>query len=268
MEILTKVKEALINRFVELVKVLPDIIIGILLLIVVWIVAKIIRNVIYKILIVVKIDNLGDYLRRVSLFSHFNFKFSKLISDGVYWLIMTVIILETSRAMGLHSVANGISGFIAYMPTLLSSILFFIIGVFIANVIKEIIETASESMSIGAGRVLANLIFYFLVVIIAITAVNQTGIDTEILSQNVTILIGAIFFAIALGYAIASKDLMANMLGSFYGKGKFMVGQTIRIEGIQGKIISMDSTSAVLESGDKKIVVPLAKLSSAMVEIL
>ncbi|MFK7908668.1 MAG: mechanosensitive ion channel domain-containing protein [Chitinophagales bacterium] len=268
MNVIETVKEALVKRSIELVAILPDIIGGILLLLIAWLIAKIIYKVIYKVLVAVRIDSLKDKLQEIDLFSNLNFELSKTIAGGVYWLIMTVIILETSRAMGLESVADGISGFIAYIPILLSSMLFFIIGVFIANVIKEVIAAACDSMNIGAGRIISGFIFYFLVVMVAITAINQTGIDTEILSKNVTILIGSIFFAIALGYAIASKDLMANMLASFYSKGKFMAGQTIKVDGIEGKIIEMDSTSVILKSGDKKIVMPLSKLANATVEIL
>lgn len=268
MEVFETVKKALLDRFVEMIAVLPNVIGGLLLLLIVWIIAKIIYKVVHRVLIAIKIDELGDKLKQIDLFANLDFKLSSAIAKGIYWFMMTIIILETSSAMGLHSVANGISGFIAYMPTLLSALLFFIIGVFIANIIKGVIAAACESMNIGAGRVISGFVFYFLVVMIAITALNQTGIETEILTQNVTILIGSIFFAIALGYAIASKDLMANMLGSFYSKGKFMVGQTIKVEGIEGKIIELDSTSAILQSGDKKVVMPLAKLANTTVEIL
>ncbi|MEZ4888082.1 MAG: mechanosensitive ion channel [Chitinophagales bacterium] len=268
MKIFETVKEALTNRTVELVAVLPDVIGGLVLLFVAWLIAKLIYKVTYKVLVAIKVDNLGDKLKEVDLFANLDFKLSKTIAGAIYWFLMTIIILETSRAMGLDAVANGISSFIAYIPTLLSAILFFIAGVFIANIIKEVIAAACASMNIAAGRVISSFIFYFLVVMIAITAINQTGIQTEILTQNVTILIGSIFFAIALGYAIASKDLMANMLGSFYSKGKFMIGQTIRVEGIEGKILQIDSTSIVLQSDDKKVVMPLSKLTNTTVEIL
>ncbi len=268
MEVFTTVKEALLDRSIEMIAVLPNILGGLLLLLIAWIIAKIIYKVVYKILLAIKVDDLGDKLKQIDLFSKLDISLSKGIAKAIYWFMMTIIILETSHAMGLYAVANGISGFIAYVPTLLSGLLFFIVGVFIANIIKEVIAAACASMNIAAGRVISGFVFYFLVVMVAITSINQTGIETDILTQNVTILVGSIFFAIALGYAIASKDLMANMLGSFYSKGKFMIGQTIRVGDVEGKIIGLDSTSAVLQSGDKKIVLPLAKLANTTVEIL
>lgn len=268
MEVFETVKQALLERIVEMIAVLPNVIGGLLLLLIAWIIAKIIYKGIYRLLLALKVDDLGNKLRRIDLFGKLNISLSKGIAKAIYWFLMTIIILETSRAMGLVSVASGISGFIAYIPTLLSALLFFIVGVFIANVIKEVIEAACDSMGISAGRMISGFVFYFLVVMIAITAINQAGIETDILTQNVTILVGAIFFAIALGYAIASKDIMANMLGSFYSKGKFMVGQTIRVDGVEGKIIGLDTTSLILQSGDRKIVMPLSKLANSMVEIL
>jgi small-conductance mechanosensitive channel len=51
-------------------------------------------------------------------------------------------------------------------------------------------------------------------------------------------------------------------------KDKFQVGDVISINGVSGEIIDMDNTSLILQAKDKKIVIPLSKLTTENVELL
>ncbi|HEY0110477.1 MAG TPA: hypothetical protein VGB67_12645, partial [Fibrella sp.] len=86
--------------------------------------------------------------------------------------------------------------------------------------------------------------------------------------SSFNLLIGAIFLAFAVGYGLASRDVMANILSSFYSKNKFKEGQTIRIEGIVGQIVQVDSTSLTLQTGESTTSIPLQLLQTKTVEFL
>ena len=49
--------------------------------------------------------------------------------------------------------------------------------------------------------------------------------------------------AFAFGYGLASKGMMTNLLASFYAKGKFIVGDTITVDGTKGQIVEIDNVS-------------------------
>jgi RNase P/RNase MRP subunit p29 len=60
---------------------------------------------------------------------------------------------------------------------------------------------------------------------------------------------------------------VGNLLAAYYNKNKVHVGDTIAIDGVKGKVLEMDNSTMTLDTDDRKIVVPLNKLSSEKYEI-
>ena len=81
------------------------------------------------------------------------------------------------------------------------------------------------------------------------------------------LILGATLLAFSLAYAFAARDILTNILSSFYGKGRFSEGQTIKINGTKGKVIKIDSISITLQLEDKQIVIPAKKMISEEVEV-
>lgn len=250
------------------IETMPDFVGAIVLFLVGWVVAKILKLIIFKALTAVQIDRLSTRINEVDLFKSLNIQLSTLLSKSLYYALMLVVLMMASNVAGIETLPNAITGFFAYLPQLISALLLFFVGVFIADGLKKVVAAATMSMGIAGGKVISSFVFYFLLVIIGITALNQAGMDTGIISQNITLMIGAILLAFGIGYGFASRDILANVLASFYSKDKFTIGQTIRIENVEGTIIRMDSTSVTLDAGDRKIILPLSKLLNSTVEIL
>ena len=249
---------------------LPRIILVIVLLIVGWIIAKIVGRIILSVGKKVKIDKISDQLKEIDLFSSLDIKFSDVLSKLAYWGVFLVFILAASEASGLQAVTDGISSIIAYIPRLLVAVIFFVVGSLIANMIRKVLQAALEASGITISKLIATFIFYFIMIMVIITSLNQAGLDTKIITQNVTLAIGAIMFAFAIGYGFASRDIMASILASMYSRNKFKIGQHISIDDIAGEIIDKDSTSVTIQNvtSQRKIVIPLSKLISSVVEVL
>jgi hypothetical protein len=62
--------------------------------------------------------------------------------------------------------------------------------------------------------------FYGIAILVTITALNQAGVDTTIVTNNVTIILGA-FLTFALAFGLGSKDVITNLLFTF------MQGKTV-----------------------------------------
>jgi small-conductance mechanosensitive channel len=111
-------------------------------------------------------------------------------------------------------------------------------------------------------------VYYVLFIFVVITALNQAGVDTGIITSNVTLILGSILLAFAISYGFASRNLVGNLLSSYYGKGKYQEGQTIRVGDVQGEIVKIDSISITLKTADSKVVLPSKMLVEGQVEIL
>ncbi len=268
-EIIQSIQSAFTSFTTSFAEALPKLIGGIILIIIGWILASLLARLIRKLLETLRVDELGEKLKEVPIFAGLDFKISQLTSKLVYWMVFFIALIMATETMGMTTMSQSISSFMAYIPKVLSAAIFFFIGTFFANVIRNFIVSATTSMNIPAGRIIGSFVFYFLVLMFGITALNQAGMETTIITENIKIILGAFMLAIGLGYGLSSKDLMGNMLASFYTNRKFTEGQRIKYLKTEGEILSLDNNSAViLKDNGNKVVIPLSRLMQEEVEIL
>lgn len=247
----------------------PNIIFAIIIAIVGWMVAKIIARIIKKILESLKVDSLADTLNEIEVVQKANvtIKPSVVISKVVYYLAVFITMIAATDMLQIESISNLMMEFMNYLPSLFSAVVFFLVGLLIADSIKGLLLTTCQSLGIPSAKAIASIVFYFILMIVTMSALDQARISTELINDSFLIIISGIVISFALGYGLASKEMMANFLASFYVKNKFEAGDRITVEGVEGQIETMDNKSFVLKTGNKKVVFPLSKLAHEKVEI-
>lgn len=261
MEELLKV---LLDKLREMVAVIPNLITALAIFIVGWILARFIRRILRKILAKTGIDRLADRLNSIDLVANTNVRIvpSRLFSQVIYYTVLLVFAMAAVEALGMDAVSNLMTDIINYLPKALSAFIVLIIGLLIADAIKNIVQTTCESLAIPAGKLIANVVFYFLFLNVALITLKQADLQTSFMETNISILLAGIIGAFAIGYGLASRSLMANMVSSFYNKDKIHVGDEISIEGVRGTIIRVDGTTVTLGIEDGEVIIPLSKFSS------
>lgn len=246
---------------------IPGLLGAIVVLLMGYVLARALAAIVKKIAVSLKIEALEDKLKEIDLLKSLDIKLSILLSKLVYWVVLMIFVIAASEILGLKTISEGIAKLLGYLPQLISATLFFAVGMILANGIRGIIDIAFTSMGVPTGRIISTFIFYFLLIMIVITSLNQAGMDTQVIAQNVSTATAAIFFAFAMAYGFASRDILSNLLASFYSRDKFKIGQKIRIDGVTGVIVSTDATSVTLQAEDRQIILPLQKLINSNVEI-
>ena len=256
----------ILRQFLEFA---PQLIFALIILILGWIIAKIVARIIKKILVTLKIDGLADRLNDIDLVRQTNLKIlpSNVISKIAYYLLMLVTCIVATEKLGVEAVTNLLTDFIGYLPRLLTALLFFIIGLLIADAIRGVVLTACQSLGIPSAKIIASVVFYFIFLSVTMSALDQAGIQTAFIKSNLMIIIVGAVGAFAFGYGLASKGMMANFLASFYTKNRFIVGDTITIDGVKGQIVEMDNNAVVLKTDASKVVYPLSKLADREIQI-
>lgn len=240
-------------------------------LIIGWFLAKFIRFIVVRVLKSVHFDQLVEKLNIESLFIRLNIKVkpSAIIGKFVYWLIMLVFIISATEILGWKIVSTEISKLIEFLPKLLFALIFFIVGFYLSELLKKAVYSATNSAGISGAKAISNIVFYVLMVFISITSLNQAGVDTTLFTSNITLIIGGALLAFAIAYGFASRDILTNILASFYVRDKYKVGSKIRINEIQGVIENSDTLSITIVTDDnRKLVIPIKKLISEEVEKL
>ncbi|MFK7756720.1 MAG: hypothetical protein AB8B53_07295 [Flavobacteriales bacterium] len=275
MNFFQELQNSLVNTFKSMAKTgaesIPRVLVFLLIILIGFLIAKLLRKLLVKSLEKLNFDQLIEKVNLDKILNKIKpgLSITKVLGNILYWLVNLAFITAAANYMGLLMVSVAIAVFFAYIPTLLVAIIILIIGLYICDIVKNIIYTAANSIGISGAKAIANVVYYLLAVMVVITALEQAGVDTSMIRTNIHLIIGAFLFAFAISYGFASRELVTNILSSYYGKGKFKEGMKVRINGEEGIIEKVDSISVTLvKESDERIVLPSRTLIEDKIEIL
>ena len=266
------IQDILIDTFRKLLEQLTSFISSfipaIIVLIIGIFVAKLIRKALQTALSKANVDKLGDKLNEIDIIKKMGeLKLSQLIPSILYYYIVLMFVQISTALLGMKALTDMVASVMVLIPKLIVASIMIFAGVMIAEALKNAVVNMCKSLKIDSGKLLGSVVFSFFLVIVLIAALKQAGIETSLLESSFNLIIGGIIFAFAVGYGMASRDVLSNILSSFYSKNKFKEGQTVGIDGIKGEIISMDTTSITLRTGDTQTIFPLSILQTKNIEI-
>jgi preprotein translocase subunit YajC len=249
---------------------IPRLAIAIIVLLIGWSLAKLIANLIKNLLIKLKIDQLGDKVNDVDFMqsNQIQVKPSTILSMVIYYILLLIFIIAATDIIGVQVISNFVNNILNYIPKLLTALLIILVGIFASDLIGKAVKTTCESLGIPSAKIISAVVFYLMLITVTVSALAQADINTAFLASNITVIIGAGALAFAIGYGLASRDLVSNYLASFYNKNKVRVGDEIVIEGVKGKVVLIDTNSLVIQTNESAIIFPLSKLTTQKVEII
>ncbi|GAB3979465.1 hypothetical protein GCM10028806_44860 [Spirosoma terrae] len=265
-EVLLNTFQTLIDQFVEFV---PRILGAIVILLIGVGVARIIAFIVRRVLAQVGFDKIGSRLNEISIIKQLNteIKLSDIVAKVLYYFILLVFITASTETLGVAAITEMVSSLVNFIPKVIAAAIMLQVGVLLADTLRGAVYNLCQSFNISSARLLSMIVFVFFLIITIISSLAQAGINTELLESSFNLIIGGGIFAFAIGYGIASRDVMANILSSFYSRNKYKEGQIIQIDEVKGEIIKVDSTSLTLRTGDTTTVFPLQVLQTKKVEI-
>ncbi len=247
----------------------PKFLVALVIFLIGWVIAKVIARLISNLFGKIGVDRVGEQLNEIDFIRNSNvkIKISAIFSKIVYYTLLLFFLVAAVDVVGMESLSNLVRDLINYIPKLVTALVLLLVGALIANALSSIVKTTCASLGIPAAGIIGSMVFWLLFITIGVSALSQAGIDTDFIRSNVTVILGGIVFAFAIGYGLASRSTVENFLASFYSKNKFQIGDTISIEEIKGVITEIDNTSFTIENGNSKIIFPLSKLTTEKVEV-
>ncbi|MEO0732823.1 MAG: hypothetical protein AAFZ52_08315, partial [Bacteroidota bacterium] len=154
-----------------------------------------------------------------------------------------------------------------YIPNALKDFVLLLIGLLIADTVKKIISSACKSLGISSGNLIANVIFYFILLNVLLISLRQAQLQTAFMEDNISIILAGAAGAFAIGYGLASRHLMGSLLAGFYNRGRVKVGDEITIDGMRGEVVVINNNDLILRAEDSEFIVPFSKMTEVGVEI-
>ena len=179
----------------------------------------------------------------------------------VFWVVLLFFILAAAEVLELKLISGILIGITDYIPQLLAGLLILFIGLWFAEVTQAVLKRTGKRMGIEQSDVLGRLGQILVLLIVFSVAAGQIGIDNTLLVALVAILVGVLFGAIALAFALGAQTTIANLLAAQSIPQNYHIGDTIRIGDIEGKLLRITRTSLVMETPEGQTLIPAKRFS-------
>jgi hypothetical protein len=254
----------------DVIQVAANIAIAVLVLVLGWLIAKIITKITKKALKLANVSKLDEKINEIEIVEgkQLDFDTIKIITKFVKLIIYIMIIIVISDVLGLQILSEKISEFLSYLPKLLVALVIFMIGLLFANFVKKGLKSLFESMDLSGGKMLSQLVFFLLLIFVSITALNQAGVDTAIITSNFTMILGSFLLAFSLAFGLGAREVVGDLLKTFYTRKTFEVGKKIEFEGTVYEIDAINSISVALKNAEVKLIVPVKDIVEKHIKVV
>lgn len=195
----------------------------VLVLLVGWIVANIIKNLVNRVLDVLQVDTYAERVGVDKIFAKGGIKYSvsELIGVLSYWVIILISLVIAVGVVNQNSQAAGLlNTIVLYIPRVISAVFILIVGLFFATFVSTAIQTAAANAGVDQATLLGRLSQAVLIIFTFDIALRQIQIDIRGIENAVLILLASAGLALALAFGLGCKDIAGRLTQEFLDKMK------------------------------------------------
>lgn len=174
----------------------------------------------------------------------------------VFWLVFFVFLAAATSAIGVPVVSSWFAGFADYLPRVLAAVAIVLLGVLAGHAARILVVSTAATSGIHHARTLGGTVQVAAVLIAAVIAVEQLGIEATFLVVLGSIAVGAVLGGTALAFGLGARGTVSNLVASHYLARTYRVGHRIRIENIEGVIVAIEPTAVLVEVAEGRISIP------------
>ena len=141
-----------------------------------------------------------------------------LLQPLIFWLVMLVVILLASTALGLESINQMFGMMLAFIPTLIAAIVIIILGMIVGEFVRGLILASAGGVA-GVPTV-AKIAKGAVIVIALFMALQQVGVAEEIVTAAFTLILGAVALAVGLAFGLGNRELAGEITRRWYEEGQ------------------------------------------------
>lgn len=258
--------DALRQIIIDIINFIPNLVNGLIILLVGYLIARLVRGIVGVVLRRVRFDPMVERTGITGSLRGLGVQtpLSEIVAQTLFALLLLSFLITATRLMRLEAVAQLLEQLLLFLPNIIAALIIFLLGGIVAQFVGNLVRTIASGMSYGArlGRIVQYLISLFVVVL----ALDQLGVDTGILVTAITIMIAAFGLALSLALGFGARDVVQHILASYYLRQRLAVGQPIALDQIRGEISNIGSVNTLIRTKAGNVVVPNRTLLEALIE--
>lgn len=170
--------DALMDMWRSVLLFIPKAVGFIVIMLIGWLIARAVRRLVERLLHRVKFDSVAERGPIARAMSGGKYTPSAIVGLIVYWALLLFTLQLGFGLWGPNPVSDLISGIVAWLPKAAVAVIIVVVAAAIANAVRDLIANGLSGLSYG--RILANVVYAFILALGIIAALNQIGVATAI----------------------------------------------------------------------------------------
>ena len=246
--------EALTDMWRAVLLFVPKAIAFIAILVVGWLVARLLRRVVDRVLERIGFDRAVERGGVREALARSRYDASDLVAALVYYAVLLFTLQLAFGLWGPNPVSDLIGGIVAWLPKAAVAIIILVVAMAIASAVRDLVGNALSGLSYG--RLLANLASVFIIGVGIIAALNQIGVATTVTTPILITVLATIGGILVVGVGGGMVRPMQQRWERWLGRAE--QESTILRERVQAQVaqrrreaMSADTTTA-FATGDQQ----------------
>ena len=202
------------------------------------------------------IDHLVHAIGLASFNIRLKWPIAEILGWIIYWVVILFFITAAVKNLGLPALAELLSRFINYLPTLLIAGIFIAGGVVLGNNMRDRITSGARSAGLRQAEILGSWVRMIIIILAFVVGFAQIGLNVRLFELILMIFVAALAGAVALSFGLGAGSTVANIISARYVRSNYRVGQLIRIQDMQGKILELLPTGVILDTDKGRTFIP------------
>jgi Mechanosensitive ion channel, conserved TM helix len=219
--IISELSQALHEMARDFAHFLPRVIVMLILALVGWVIAYVVKVVLRSFLRLVKFDKLSENAGASQLLSKAALpSATEMLSRFVFWVAWLGFILLGVSVLGILGLQEQIARVFLFLPRLFVALLILFFGLLAASFFSRAALLAAVNANMPSPRVLSLAVRSIIIVFVLSVAFEELGLAEQTMLVAFGLAFGALMLGLAIAFGIGGRDLAQRFLEKKVFRGK------------------------------------------------
>ncbi len=192
---------------------LPRLLLAIVVLVVGWLVAKLVRFAIVKALHAINFNVVTEKagIDRFLSQGGADVDTIRVLGGLFYWLVILAALMIAFNSLDLAYVTDLLGRVVLFVPRVMVAVVILVFGAYFARFIGTAVTTYLRNLGAREAGLMGRLALYAIMTFAIMIALDQLGLG-DIIRETFLVLVGAIALALALAFGLGGQKRAADLL--------------------------------------------------------
>src|SRR5580700_6146576 len=219
--IISELSQALHDIARSFAHLLPRVIVLLILALLGWVIAYVVKVVLRSILRLVRFDKLSENAGAAQLLTKAALpSATEILSRFVFWVTWLGFILLGVSVLGILGLQEQVARFFLFLPRLFAAVLILFFGMLAAGFFARATLLAAVNANVPSPRLLSLAVRSIIMVFVFSVAFEELGLAEQTMLVAFGIAFGALMLGLAIAFGVGGRDLAKHFLEEKFVRGK------------------------------------------------